>query len=240
MTDSNADDHTASDHTASDQRASNHTASTRTRSPHLGEHREDEALLRFCHDLRQQVATGRLLADLCRDAPPGGGDPADAEACIDSLAQVIEDLEAMIAAEVGEVAGLWEVDLDEIVQRCVSQARLALGARIILHSKGAITAYCDPVKMRRAIANVLDNAVRASGVEGQVVVELHGRRDHTVLSIRDDGPGFARIGSVTGFGMVVVSEAAREAGGSLHISTGPAPGTTVELRLPRHHREESA
>lgn len=197
------------------------------------EFREDESLLRFCHDLRQQVATGRLVAAGCHGSP--GHEPAGAArltACIKALGQVLEDLESMIAHQLGEVSALWEADLNELVRRSARQVELAHHVRLAVHSKGSAWVHCDPVKMRRAVLNVLDNAIRASQVGGEVHVDLSTQHDEVVLVISDEGPGFARIGSVTGFGMTVVSEVVREAGGSLHICTGPKPGTTVELRFP--------
>lgn len=207
------------------------------------EFREDETLLRFCHDLRQQVATGRLLAEVCQSPPKEGTDAdgaRDLTSCIEALAQILDDLESMIAGQLGEVSALWEADLEPIVQRAARQAELAHGRRVSLTSDGPAWVHCDPVKMRRAVGNVLDNAIRACRVDGEVHVELRSRGDEVVLVVADEGPGFARIGSVTGFGMTIVSEAVREADGSLHIRTGPGPGTTVELRFPRLGRQASA
>lgn len=205
------------------------------------EFRDDENLLRFCHDLRQQVATGRLLAGMCQSPPDSdAGSARDLSSCIDALAQILEDLEAMIAGQLGEVSGLWEADLEPIVQRSARQAQLAHGRGVALTSDGPAWVHCDPVKMRRAVGNVLDNALRACQVGGEVHVELRSQDDEVVLVVSDEGPGFARIGSVTGFGMTIVSETVREAHGSLHISSGPAPGTTVELRFPRLVGQASA
>lgn len=146
----------------------------------------------------------------------------------------------MISSEIGETPGLWEVDLGEILKNCIRRMRLAYRVQITLRMAHSLTAYGNPTKLRRAILNVLDNAVRAAGSEGEVVVAACTSGPQTIVSIADNGPGFARIGTVTGFGMQIVSEATREAGGSLHIRTGPEPGTTVELRLPSRRTGMSA
>lgn len=205
------------------------------------EFHEDEDLLRFCHDLRQQVAAGRLLAGMCQGPPDAEGHAGpDLTSCIDALAQIFEDIEAMVAAQLGEVSSLWEADLEPIVQRAARQAQLAHRRHVSVTSDGPAWVHCDPVKMRRAVGNVLDNALRACRLGGEVRVDLRVVGDEVVLVVGDEGPGFARIGSVTGFGMTIVSEAVREAAGTLHIRTGPDPGTTVELRFPRLVRQVSA
>ncbi len=189
---------------------------------------ETNRLLHFCHDLRQQVATGRLLA-----ATP----EVSTEVQLKTLGQLLDDIDAMIAVEIGETSGHWTIDLSEMLEGCVQRMRLAHRVRITATLVHPLTAYGDPTKLRRAILNVLDNAIRAAGSGGEVIIDARTRDGQSVVSITDDGPGFARIGTVTGFGMQIVSEATRDAGGSLHIRTGPSPGTTVEFRLPSRRED---
>ncbi len=87
--------------------------------------------------------------------------------------------------------------------------------------------------LRRAVLNVLNNGARAAGVGGRVRVEVGRHGNDAWLEVSDDGAGFGRIPAVSGIGMGVIEAAARSAGGSLEIYSGPTPGTRVRLRLPR-------
>jgi signal transduction histidine kinase len=79
---------------------------------------------------------------------------------------------------------------------------------------------------------VLDNATRAAGGAGHIWVALRTGHDVAMLEVTDDGPGFARIPSVSGHGMAIVYEAMRACQGRLEIASGPGPGTTVRMLIP--------
>jgi signal transduction histidine kinase len=113
----------------------------------------------------------------------------------------------------------------------------------------------DPDELRAAILNILDNAIKYSGSEVDVSVQIDTSDEKRVaLRIRDRGVGvpagelkrifkrFYRVPSRptpqvkgTGLGLFIVRAIARAHGGKVFAeSAGEARGTTVTLELPRN------
>ena len=108
----------------------------------------------------------------------------------------------------------------------------------------------DAGELRRAIANLVANAVRyaASRVELGAVVD-HGS---ALLTVSDDGPGipeddrervfqrFTRLDGArsrdsggSGLGLAIVRELVTRAGGTITLTSGPPPWSLrAEIRLP--------
>lgn len=87
----------------------------------------------------------------------------------------------------------------------------------------------------RVLSEALTNVERHSGARS-AAVDLRLDAEHAQLDVVDDGEGFAPEdvgGPGEGyFGLTVMAERARAAGGELAISRGPAGGTHVRLTLP--------
>jgi signal transduction histidine kinase len=79
----------------------------------------------------------------------------------------------------------------------------------------------------------LRNAVRHSGA-ASIRVSLAADRDHLCLTVQDDGTGFAPnlVDESAHFGIALMRERVRLAGGVLSIESGRDRGTTVTVRLP--------
>ena len=182
--------------------------------------------VRLCHDLRQYVAAGRLLSDL-----PEGSE-LDLPERMRAVARVFAAMEDLIAGELGVTTQPWVIDLVNVVEDCVSIARLGSSATIHTDLEGPAHSCADPKLMRSAVMNVLDNATRAAGSDGRVDVRIVRRPEENWVEVADTGPGFARIAPVTGHGMSIIDRAIRGAHGRLEIASGPGPGTTVRLRIP--------
>lgn len=182
--------------------------------------------VRLCHDLRQYVAAGRLLAD----AP---GDPgSDQQERWAAVARVFAAMDDLITTELGGGRRSPVIDLVDVVEECVTIARMGSAATIRTDLDGPARSCADPRLMRSAVMNVLDNATRAAGAHGQVDVRILRQERENWVEIADTGPGFARIEPVTGHGLSIIDRAIRGAHGRLEISSGPGPGTTVRLRIP--------
>jgi len=90
----------------------------------------------------------------------------------------------------------------------------------------------DPVLLRRALSNVLDNAARAAGPAGTVRVEVKQCDAAVMLAVEDDGPGFGEIPSGAGLGLAAVARHVIELGGRIEYSGGACGGTRVSLWFP--------
>jgi signal transduction histidine kinase len=105
----------------------------------------------------------------------------------------------------------------------------------------------DGAKLRGALLNLVDNAVKATGPEDGI--ELRVRYDHDIVfSVSDTGAGivaeaqehvfdrFRRAGSVNqrgdGLGLAIVKAVAEAHGGHVRLDSTEGEGTTVDIVLP--------
>jgi two-component system sensor histidine kinase MprB len=137
-----------------------------------------------------------------------------------------------------------EIQLDVLVQEAVDRAqRLAPQVRFTCRLEESVVRGV-PGRLERAIANVLDNAVKWSPPGGEIEVSVTGGE----VAIRDHGPGiddadlphvfdrFYRAASArpmpgSGLGLSVVKQIVTEHGGNVAIEQPEGGGTLVRLRL---------
>jgi len=186
---------------------------------------------RLCHDLRQYAAAGLLAADV-----PG-------DECLDeavrrrlhTIHQIFSNVSDLVAVHTGAVRSTESVvDLGELVAECVSVVELNHAVPVALERSGRVPVLADPAVLRRAVANVLDNAARATRAGGTVAVRVRSAEGRSSVEVADEGLGFGHVPPGTGQGMSIVDMAVRACRGRLEIASGPGPGTTVRLLLPDH------
>jgi signal transduction histidine kinase len=186
----------------------------------------------FIHDLRQCVATGLLLSEEVRGTE---GPESEAQIRLTTLHRLFEQMRNLIDTEVDDSGTRWtKLDLPGIVGECVRLAPTAPRLEIDASLPSSAAAYGDPVLLHRAISNILDNAARAAGPAGRIRVIVREIGDESIVEVTDDGVGFGRASYGTGQGMTVIASAVRACRGRLEILSGPEPGTTVRLVLPKH------
>lgn len=183
----------------------------------------------LCHDVRQYVAAGLMLAGM-REVE---GLYPEVRRRLDAIAEVFEGIMAVVEQNDTSRIRPAPVDLADVAQECVAFTRLVSKVPIETAALRHVEAMANPALLHRAVMNLLSNATRAAGVGGSVCVEVGKLRARAWLEVRDDGVGFGRIPAVTGLGMAVVESAVRSAGGCMEISSGPSPGTRIRLWLPR-------
>ena len=89
--------------------------------------------------------------------------------------------------------------------------------------------------------NVVDNAVRAAGPQGRVIVTVRPGPSSVRILVEDDGPGFGQVGGGTGLGLAITRHALEQLGGGLSILVpSGGGGGCVALSLPRVSGEEDA
>lgn len=187
-----------------------------------------DQLDQVCHDLKQHIATGLLLSD-----------PAEGEALRGNVRERLEVMHlqweqvAALVTALGQrcAAEVVPVDLLPVAADCVAVAAAARTVRLESDDREHVV-RADLALLRRAVANLLDNACRAAGSQGQVVVRVGGDETAGWLEVADEGPGFGEIESGSGHGLAVVRAAVRTGGGRLRIESGPERGTTVRMTFP--------
>lgn len=200
-------------------------------------------LAAISHDLRTPITSLRLRAEFIDDEETR----AKILATLDEMQRTTEATLAF-AREEATREDTRTVDLAALVESlCDDLADLDMDVRFAGARK---TPYaCRPVALRRALRNILENAV-AYGRRARVA--LHGTTDAFEITVDDDGPGipedefervfapFVRLeesrspetGGI-GLGMAIARTIVRGHGGEIHLANRPDGGLRVTIRLPR-------
>jgi PAS domain S-box-containing protein len=199
---------------------------------------ERERVARELHDgLAQVLGFVRLQAEAARGLVRR--DAATAEAYLVRLAETALEAHGEIRAFIaGSAAGSqagWLTGVVAAARRVGEETGLVVELRV--QDGLNDDALAEPVgaHLLRIVQEALHNVRKhARASHATVVVEADDAWVQVVVA--DDGAGLpepeaARAGS--GFGMRFMHERAAAAGGSLAISSGPAEGTRVTVRVPR-------
>jgi two-component system sensor histidine kinase CpxA len=154
---------------------------------------ERRLLLDISHELRSPLARLGVAVELARS-----GD--DTESALNRIQKESDRLNALVGqllqvtrAE-GDPASLRRdpIRLDQLVEQLVDDARIeaaARGCELDYQPPGPVTLAGDAELLRRAIENVIRNAIRYSPVNSAVDVSLSKEGDRAVVDVRDRGPG---------------------------------------------------
>ena len=216
-----------------------------------------EGVSNLSHDLRSPLtATTAGLETLARR---WADDPARAEDR--ALLQVALRNTAHAAAMVRALADFALLDepsyrlqpmpvdaselLDDIARRFAGRAEAQDVALVCRHDGEPTVAPLDIELFERALANLVDNALKATPAGGRI--ELQARRDgaHIVVTVADTGPGIAaddlphlferfyrRSEGGHGLGLAIVRRIVDLHGGEVQAHSAPGRGTEIRIRLP--------
>jgi signal transduction histidine kinase len=213
------------------------------------------------HELRTPVAV--IKAELETALRAGGHDPQVREALVasveecDHLAQLAEDLLVVArATEAGVPVRPESLDLTELLDRVrerFADRASERGRAIRVEAGDAGLVYADELRLRQALGNLVDNALRYG--QGQIVLRSRGAAPGVELEVSDQGSGFApdfaeraferfargdlaRARDGTGLGLSIVRAIAEGHGGRAEIV--PGAGATVRIWLPAGFAEPSS
>jgi two-component system sensor histidine kinase MprB len=202
------------------------------------------------HELRTPITSIRTNSELLTGPVPLPDD--DADRAIADIEEQSRELSALVEelldlARATEPAGAAApVDLDRIVEDAVERARPRAGNVDLDLASEPTRIVGTPGPLARAVANLLDNAIKWSPPGGRVQVRLA----RGLLSVADEGPGVAeadlphvferfyrapdaREMPGSGLGLAIVKKVAEEHSGEVAISSPAGGGTLVTMRLPR-------
>ena len=206
------------------------------------------ALAAVSHDLRTPLTRMRLRTELIAD--PALADKLNAD--IDTMRSMVDGVLAYLRG-LEDAEPLQSINMEALLHSIVDDER-SLGRRVEVleraHGGAAPAPYAGKLSiLRRAIANLLDNAV-AHGAT--VTVRLEDSPAELRIVIEDDGPGIpeADLARVTepfvrldpsrslesggvGLGLAIVRDAAAYHGGQLILENRGSGGLRASVVLPR-------
>ncbi|MCW5730886.1 MAG: HAMP domain-containing histidine kinase [Alphaproteobacteria bacterium] len=194
----------------------------------------------------QGAASPAIYADYARDIHQGG---------LRLLASIDAVLDLARAAEGGLRLQEDMVRLDKLLRKVADRYRpraREAGMSLELRGDPSLRLLCDRTLLRRAIGNLVDNAIKHAASGGLVSIEARQLEDGALaIAVADRGPGMsgaefraalepfrqaddgtARRQEGLGLGLSVTRVLVELHGGRLRLTGSSAPGLAVEIVLP--------
>lgn len=212
--------------------------------------RERQFLGNVTHELRTPLAAIRVLGETLA---AGRGDPAQYGILVASETERLEALveQVLAATRAEERPRFSATSLGDLVRSAMGLVKARAERRSVSLEadlpRELPPAEWDGDAVRRALLNLLDNAIRHGREGGHVRVTARADGGLVSLAVEDDGPGIHRkdrrrlFGRFergptnapgTGLGLYLVEQVARSHGGRLDLATTEGRGSTFTLVLP--------
>ncbi|HXW59661.1 MAG TPA: HAMP domain-containing sensor histidine kinase [Solirubrobacteraceae bacterium] len=212
-------------------------------------HAQRQLVADASHELRTPVTSLRMNIEILQQA-----DDMDLDERRRLLGDVVEQIEelSLLMNDLIDLArgdeprlDTEDVRLDTVVEQIVERARRRSPDVMFLVDLEPRVVVGIPARLERAVANLLDNAVKYSPPGEPVEIRLHGDE----LTVRDRGPGIspedlphvfdrfyrgaeARGRPGSGLGLAIVRQVASQHGGTVSAEAAAGGGTLMRLRLP--------
>lgn len=194
------------------------------------------------HDLRTPLARLRLGIEMC------GADPAD----VDAMVSDIEDMDRIINQflEFSKKDGGEQLEALDLAALADELATLYArrGFTIPVDHRGAALALARPQALRRALTNLIENAIHYAGQAPEL--EVGSPAGKPTIHVLDRGPGippdeaervkrpFTRLESArsntkgSGLGLAIVDRSVRGQNGEFRLGARPGGGLDACIELP--------
>lgn len=169
----------------------------------------------------------------------------------DRMSRIISEILDLARIEAGKLE-LFPADahVASAAEKAVAQLSAMSGSeRVSLDIVDDLTAWADPERLERAIATLVENAVKFSE-EGPIEVAAGAGGDDVVITVADKGVGIApeRLESIfagpgpsgqmagpkgTGLGLHLAQRLVEVQHGTLTVASEPGVGSTFTMTLPR-------
>jgi signal transduction histidine kinase len=201
------------------------------------------------HELRSPLTSMRTQLEVAHRLGEGSPVTADLEAEVSRMTALVEDLLvlARLDADSAPESPLETVPVGALVDDVVDRYALARVpvSRGVVVPLSVLGRYDE---LRRALGNLVDNAVRHAS--HAVRVEARAEGPHVVVVVSDDGAGVAvadrervferftrldegrdRDAGGSGLGLAIVRELVRRSGGEVRLEESPGGGLSAQVLL---------
>jgi signal transduction histidine kinase len=205
------------------------------------------------HDLRSPLTVMRLYADILADQARRG-EPAAAEH-VENLRAELNMAESLLDPDRRPAASAARerIDLVKMLEELTALYSAAHAPRLRIEyitEQEALPVLADPLALRRAFRNVLDNAVKYTQAGGRVRVRAGEEDGQASVVVSDTGVGMsaaeqerafepsfrgaaARSAAAgRGLGLGITRELLEAQGGTITLDSRPGHGSEVTIRLP--------
>jgi heavy metal sensor kinase len=210
------------------------------------------------HELRNPLAIIRTNADIALSDPdPHPEDLREAMMVVkrasDRMARLVDDLLALARREAPTLANE-PVDLGRAVTEASEEFLAPAEARGIVLDRAiapGIVVMGDQDALKRAVANLVENAVRLAPADSRIRLAVGSERGQAWVAVSDEGPGIAtedqpkvferfwradrarsRADGGTGLGLSIVRQIAQTHGGDVQLQSKLGVGSTFTIWLP--------
>ncbi len=188
------------------------------------------------HELRTPltILKGRLHGIEDGVINPDVGETSRLLRQVEHVLAIVNDLDTLAQYELGRITmNRRSVDLCEIVAGVVADLKPLLARHdvTIFEDYAPVVLYADPVRLTQIMTNLVTNAAKHSVAGGQILVRINVQRGDVVISVLDEGPGFAPEDKESLFAPFWQSEATIRRPGC----TGTGMGLALSARLVEAH-----
>jgi len=177
------------------------------------------------------------------------------------LQVLVEKLLQLARAEGGtNIVELQRVRLDQLAHQCAEDANILAEEKQqrILVEAGEAETETDPLLLRQALQNLVDNAIKYSPAQSEILIKVAAEGVKWAISVKDHGPGvrpeqlvrltdrFYRADSSRGrpggfgLGLAITKAYLRALGGELRCEGNVGEGSTFTLVIPNHPATNAA
>jgi signal transduction histidine kinase len=190
----------------------------------------EQSIYELVHDLRQPVAA---IAALVAAAETVSGIPEEVLRRLHQIQEESRRISGFIRQSLDGSMAPQPLDAGELAVQVVDTILTAGGGAIHIVADAEATIVADESAIRRVLANLLENAVRAAGTNGSVLVTVQTRGSWVRFDVHDSGPGFG-LGpkGESGLGLQIAGRLAEMHGGEITMLRSHLGGTLARFMLP--------
>ncbi len=143
------------------------------------------------------------------------------------IAKAPADLVELVDSVVNLYKGYWDIKMDVVVAESIP--------KIVMDSE----------QIKRAIINIIDNAIEAMKQDGSMTISLRKSAHHAAISIADTGPGipdeekeqlflphFSKRKGGTGLGLAIANKILTDHGGRIVVRDNQPKGSIFIMEIP--------